>query len=326
MLSPSYVAASFTQPEWGNAFAADPTGVKRKLVPVRVVECDLSGLLGQVVHLDLVGLDEAEARGRLLAGVADRLKPSEAPTFPGAREAGETSPTFPGHDGAEAPTSAVTQSPGRQTWVKIDDVIAAFDEVDDAGQTITLSGNLDDETLLRLDSIRQRGLGNARVRFVSSSRVADGYLKQVRRTSRGGVTTATIELERAESVRGDAVRAGTGGMSPDDLVEVGMRRYFLHAPLPASLGLLEHMADPGLDGKALDLAFGLDDPAAGQVVRLLLVETLVGKGNAQAVTRVDVGPLQGDAREINIEWLEPHVYINVEPQRRRLEGRWQLQG
>src|SRR5437588_10253547 len=94
VLSPNYLSASFPQPEWGSAFAGDPTGAERKLVPVRVVECDPRGLLGQVVYLDLVGLDEEQARAHLLAGVGERLKPSEAPAFPGPVHAGEASPTF----------------------------------------------------------------------------------------------------------------------------------------------------------------------------------------------------------------------------------------
>jgi hypothetical protein len=32
VLSPSYLAASFPQPEWGSAFAGDPSGAERKLV------------------------------------------------------------------------------------------------------------------------------------------------------------------------------------------------------------------------------------------------------------------------------------------------------
>lgn len=328
VLSPSYLAASFTQPEWGSAFAGDPTGIQRKLVPVRVLECDPRGLLGQVVYLDVVGLDEDEARERLLAGVAERLKPSEAPAFPGARHAGEASPAFPGDEqttSPEAAAAAVTPTAG-QTWVKIDDIIVAVDEVDDAGDEITLKGALDNEALRRLDGVRQRGYGNPRVRFVSATRVGEGELSQVRRTTRGGLTEAMIELTRVQPVRGDALRAGTSGMSADDLVEAGMRHYFLGEPVPASLGMLEQMADPGLDRAALDRAFSLDHPAAGEVVRLLIVEALVGKGNAQAVTRVEVGPRQGDAREVAIEWLEPHVYVNVEPQRRRLNGTWRLRG
>ena len=101
-----------------------------------------------------------------------------------------------------------------------------------------------------------------------------------------------------------------------------MREYFLGEPLPASLGMLEHLADPGLDRPALAHAFALHDPASREVLRLLLVEALVGKGNAQAVNRLELGPRQRGTRQIVIEWLEPRMYTNVEPQRRRIEGTW----
>ena len=327
VLSPSYLAASFPQPEWASAFAGDPTGAKRKLVPVRVAECDVRGLLGQIVYIDLVGLAEDEARERLLTGVGERLKPSEPPAFPGAAHAGEPSPTFPGDE--EPPAAPAAAGPSTaidaRTWVKIDDVIVAVDEVDDAGETITLKGRLDDEALRRLDALRSRGYGSSRVRFVSASRVADAEFAQLRRTTRGGATETLIELTRAEGARGDALRAGMSGMSADDLVEAGMRHHFLGEPLPQSLGMLEHMADAGLDREGLARAFALEDPTASEVIRLLVVEGLVGKGNAQAVTRVEVGPRTGDAREVVIEWLEPRVYSNVEPQVRRIAGEWRPQ-
>lgn len=109
VLSPSYLAASFTQAEWASAFADDPTGVHRKLVPVRVAEFEPRGLLGQIVYLDLVGLDEDRAGERLRAGVGERLKPSEPPAFPGGARAGETSPTFPGKQ--ETAAAAAEPSP-----------------------------------------------------------------------------------------------------------------------------------------------------------------------------------------------------------------------
>ena len=37
VLSPNYLAAEFTQPEWAAAFRLDPTGIKRKLVVYRGV-------------------------------------------------------------------------------------------------------------------------------------------------------------------------------------------------------------------------------------------------------------------------------------------------
>ena len=89
VLSPNYFNSSFTPSEWASAFAADPTGEKRKLVPVRVAQCDITGLLGQIVYIDLVGLEEEVARERLLAqmqagevGDKSRAKPKVKRAFP----------------------------------------------------------------------------------------------------------------------------------------------------------------------------------------------------------------------------------------------------
>jgi tetratricopeptide (TPR) repeat protein len=69
VLSPDYLTSKFTQSEWAAAFAQDPMGKKRKLLPVRVRETKAKGLLRQIVHIDLVGLDETAARDALLNGV-----------------------------------------------------------------------------------------------------------------------------------------------------------------------------------------------------------------------------------------------------------------
>jgi tetratricopeptide (TPR) repeat protein len=98
VLSPDYLTSRFTQPEWAAAFAQDPTGKKGTLVPVRVRECDLKGLLPQIIYIDLVGLDEEAAKQALLDGVRrGRAKPEIAPSFPTAtsRSVPER-PRFPG--------------------------------------------------------------------------------------------------------------------------------------------------------------------------------------------------------------------------------------
>lgn len=71
VLSPSYLNALYTHPEWAAAFRTDPTGRKRALIPVRVRRVELSGLLAQIIYVDFVGLDEARAREALLAAVRD---------------------------------------------------------------------------------------------------------------------------------------------------------------------------------------------------------------------------------------------------------------
>jgi len=53
------------QQEWAQRLASDPTGTQRALVLVRVEPCQPEGLLGPMVYIDLVGLDEASARERL---------------------------------------------------------------------------------------------------------------------------------------------------------------------------------------------------------------------------------------------------------------------
>lgn len=85
VLSPDYLKAEFTAPEWAAAFARDPQGEHGSLLPVRVRDCDISGLLSQIICIDLVGLDEEAAKSTLLGGVnRGRAKPPVQPHFPGA--------------------------------------------------------------------------------------------------------------------------------------------------------------------------------------------------------------------------------------------------
>ena len=69
VLSPDYLKALYTQPEWAAAFAQDPTGKKGKLILVKVRACVPKGLLAGIIHIDLVGLDDEAARDELLQSV-----------------------------------------------------------------------------------------------------------------------------------------------------------------------------------------------------------------------------------------------------------------
>jgi tetratricopeptide (TPR) repeat protein len=85
LLSPDYFASQFTPSEWAAAFAQDPTGQQSKLLPIRVKACTLTGLLAQLVYLDLVDLDEKSAAAALRTGIArTRARPSTAPRYPGS--------------------------------------------------------------------------------------------------------------------------------------------------------------------------------------------------------------------------------------------------
>ena len=62
ILSADYLAAAFTKPEWRAAFATDPDGAARKLIPVRVGDARPHGLLRTRIWIDLVNVDEDMAR------------------------------------------------------------------------------------------------------------------------------------------------------------------------------------------------------------------------------------------------------------------------
>lgn len=85
VLSEAYINAEYTHPEWAAAFARDPRGVNRTLVPIRVEECYPVGLLAQIIYIDIVGLSEKKAKDLILEAFLDRNKPDMPPAFPGQK-------------------------------------------------------------------------------------------------------------------------------------------------------------------------------------------------------------------------------------------------
>jgi hypothetical protein len=85
VLSPDYLQSRFGTEEWTAALAGGT------LLPVRVREVQLGGILAVQVYVDLVGLSEAAAAEQLLAalGRKGRRKPSGKPGFPASQ------PRFP---------------------------------------------------------------------------------------------------------------------------------------------------------------------------------------------------------------------------------------
>jgi hypothetical protein len=84
ILSPSYLGSQYVEAEWAAAFAGDPVGHGRTLIPVRIAPTAADGLLSQIVWIDLVGLESPAAKAALLAGLRPgRAKPVTEPSFPG---------------------------------------------------------------------------------------------------------------------------------------------------------------------------------------------------------------------------------------------------
>jgi hypothetical protein len=101
VLSPEYLKSGFANSEWAAAFARDPSGVGGRLLPVRVRECSVVGLLAPISYIDIIGLDEPIATKALLDGArGKRRKPVNRPVFPGRlRSSSGERPLFPGARG-----------------------------------------------------------------------------------------------------------------------------------------------------------------------------------------------------------------------------------
>ncbi|MFI9502820.1 TIR domain-containing protein [Nocardia sp. NPDC052566] len=83
VLSDNYLTSRYGTMEWQAAFRTDPG----KLLPVRVADCALEGLLATITYLDLVNVPTAEQARRVLLErvghlLAGRAKPGVEPGFP----------------------------------------------------------------------------------------------------------------------------------------------------------------------------------------------------------------------------------------------------
>ncbi len=208
-------------------------------------------------------------------------------------------------------------------WIKLGDFVFRADEVVDRGSTTTIRARVSDDIAHELETIRDNLYGRQPLRFVSRTRVAAGELQSVQRTTRaGGIEELTIELSRVEGSQPDPMRAGTGGMTPDELVQVGVRSLLLGEPIPDQIGMPGFMTDPGINIDDLRQAFDLPNEIAEPVVRLVIADGLVGGGKAKRVVALSVGPRDGDARTIALEWDDPQTYAGAQPVRRAIEGTW----
>lgn len=72
LLSPDFLAENLARPEWQAAHAQDPNGALGILIPVRVRECDVAGVLPGLPCVDLTGLDGEDKVAALLAGVVPK--------------------------------------------------------------------------------------------------------------------------------------------------------------------------------------------------------------------------------------------------------------
>jgi hypothetical protein len=116
VLSPAYIGSVFGAAEWQAIWAHDPGGAGRRVIPVRVADCERPGLLAGIVGIDLFGVPEPKALQRLQDAIqrtlAGRAKPHRSPAFPAAPPGGgsATSAPYPSTGETSMPRDAASPS------------------------------------------------------------------------------------------------------------------------------------------------------------------------------------------------------------------------
>ena len=143
VLSDNYLNAEYTQPEWADAFARDPQGNQRTLIPVRISPCRPTGLLATQIYADLVGLPMDDAHTTLLEALRPRGKPDTPPGFPGSAESGSAAaspqPTSPPQSFPGIASSAVAVWQEKIDFLRQQEAITA-----DASQKFTLKKQIEE--------------------------------------------------------------------------------------------------------------------------------------------------------------------------------------
>jgi tetratricopeptide (TPR) repeat protein len=132
LLSPAYLDSRWCGEEWQAALLKD------KLLPLRIAECDLDGLLAPRAYLDLVGVAEAEARERIVAELKKRdgedPRPKVKPAFPRSA-AVAPGPRFPG----SLPAIWNITEESNPYFTGRDQALAKLHQALNAGQTAALT-------------------------------------------------------------------------------------------------------------------------------------------------------------------------------------------
>jgi hypothetical protein len=153
-------------------------------------------------------------------------------------------------------------------WVKLGDHVFRADVIADHGETVTITARLSGEIAHTFEAMRDQQWNRPRLKLTHGTRVVEGEVGTVRRTIRaGGTDELEIELVRVQPPQVDVMRAGTSGLSADELGEAGMRTLFLGEPLPPSLGMLDFMTDTGIDRDDLRQAFEQPNEVAEAITR-----------------------------------------------------------
>lgn len=212
-------------------------------------------------------------------------------------------------------------------WCKIGNVILRASSIRDDGETIAVEANVRDQDVAHaLLGLRPDGLIGATrpVPVVYGHTVAAARPSSVENEVTAGTSTRfQVTLTRESRQQGPGVlgeasfNTGTSSYSPDDLTEMGIRTALFGEPNPLGrMGFMAEIPDP----LTVVRQASVTEENLRPILRLALVEALVGSGRASRIVQLLVGPRARDGqRRLLLEWESPSRY-GQPGDRRQVEG------
>jgi hypothetical protein len=207
--------------------------------------------------------------------------------------------------------------------VKLDELVFRADQIVDRGTEIVVTARTNDDVSYRLEAMRDQMHARRRVKFVYGDRVAEADVSSVERNIRfGGAADVELTLARATRMQPTSwSRVSTGGLTPDDLVELGLKELFFGAAPPKQDVHLMGLTRTGIDEQDLAQAFTLPNEIVVPITRLVVATGLISSGNAARVLDLQAGPAIAGNRNLRLRWEPPADYAGTATPR-EIEGIW----
>lgn len=211
-------------------------------------------------------------------------------------------------------------------WIKLGDAVVRATSISDDGKTVRIEANVyDAEIVAYLESLRPGNWGSGQeIAVTDAFRSGVGRVTEVRSDARStAMRSVTLQADvRWSEGGGFSMDASTGGYTPEDQVELGLRAGLFCEQMPETfrqrMGFMLDTSDPlePLRGQPVP------EDAYAAIARLLLVERLVGSGKASRIDEFHLGPAHQGSRPLSLSYTERQRYSNEEPGQRHLDGRW----
>jgi len=208
-------------------------------------------------------------------------------------------------------------------WIKLGDAVFRADRIRDHGSQLVIEAEVRDHSVLRyLEQLRpdQWGRGDA-LAITTPDRSGTGQVRSVSTEARSqSVREVVIEADVrwADGFR-DPMAMTINGLSHEERVEAELAAALLGTEMPEELTRFGYGEQP--DDLLADLAVQpLPEGTFQAIARLSIMEFLLGGGRASSVDAVEIGPLNGGSRNVEVRYTDGRSAPNVAPDERSVVG------